>query len=67
MALALELQVRTYLSITRAGGLTLVRTYVRKTEWNRTDASVRDLFSIRAMSVRYPFDIRSIVVRFPFS
>ena len=34
----------------------LVRTYVRKTEWNRMDASVCYPFSIRAMSVQGPFN-----------
>ena len=53
------------LALTRAGGLALVRTYVRKTEWNRTVAFVRDPFSIRAMSVQGPFNGRSISVQFP--
>ena len=39
-----------------------VHTYVRKMEWNRTDATVRDPFSIRVVSVQYPFKVCSIVV-----
>ena len=52
-----------YLLTTLAGRDMLVR----KTEWNRTDTSLRDPFSILAKSIRYPFSLLSIVVRFPFS
>ena len=61
MALALELPY-VLIDYMCAGGLALVHTYIRKTEWNRMDASARDPFSIRAMSVRAPFNSSSIYV-----
>ena len=57
MALALKGMYSMYLLITHASGgangEALVHSYLCKTEWNRTNASVHDPFSISGMSVSY--------------